>query len=82
MPTGFEPLLDIIHSRATQAWHDRNQRAFDALFGAPFGRYPKAARASVTLRAPEIPPDSGVPFAAYIHIPPTRTPAPTAACPS
>lgn len=67
MPTGFEALIDIIHSRTTHAWHDRNQRAFDALFGAPSGRYRKDARDSVSLRAPEIPPDSGVPFAAYIH---------------
>src|SRR5208337_5510467 len=38
-----------------------------ALFGSPDGRYPKAAEKSVTLRAPDISQDSGVPFAAYIH---------------
>jgi 5-methylcytosine-specific restriction enzyme B len=41
--------------------------AFEALFGSPEGRYPKPAAKSVTLRAPEMSADSGVPFAAYIH---------------
>ena len=48
-------------------WSKRNDEAFKALFGSPEGRYPKAAEKSVTLRAPEMSQDSGVPFAAYIH---------------
>src|SRR5690349_13312783 len=61
------PLLEIVHSSKKDSWSDRNKKAFDSLFGSPEGRYPKPAAKSVTLRAPEINADSGVPFAAYIH---------------
>src|SRR5215469_10643681 len=61
------PLLEIIHSAAQSSWSERNKTAFDALFGSPEGRYPRPAAKSVTLRAPEMSADSGVPFAAYIH---------------
>jgi 5-methylcytosine-specific restriction enzyme B len=61
------PLLDIIHVTASEGWAERNKKAFDALFGSPNGRYPKSAAKTVTVRAPEMNPDSGVPFAAYIH---------------
>jgi 5-methylcytosine-specific restriction protein B len=60
-------LLDIIHADKQESWATRNDAAFKALFGSPDGRYPKAADKTVTLRAPEIKSDSGVPFAAYIH---------------
>lgn len=60
-------LLDIIHTPNLGSWKERNKAAFDALFGGPEGRYPKQALASVTVRAPEMSADSGVPFAAYIH---------------
>jgi 5-methylcytosine-specific restriction protein B len=63
----LEKLVEIIHSGAEQNWADRNKDAFEALFGAPGGRYPERARKSVVLRAPPIPFSSGVPFAAYIH---------------
>src|SRR5215831_13611188 len=61
------PLLEIIHSPMKDSWSERNKAAFEALFGSPEGRYPKPAAKSVTLRAPEMSADSGVPFAAYIH---------------
>jgi 5-methylcytosine-specific restriction protein B len=67
MATNFELLLAIIHSRSSESWSERNKAAFEILFGAPSGRYRKDARDTVTLRAPEIAADSGVPFAAYIH---------------
>lgn len=60
-------LLDIIHCVRQDSWAERNRVAFDGLFGSPEGRYPKAAAKAVTLRAPEISADSGIPFAAYIH---------------
>ena len=61
------PLLEIIHSPTQDAWSERNKAAFEALFGSPEGRYPKQAAKAVTLRAPGMSADSGVPFAAYIH---------------
>lgn len=64
---GIDLLVDIIHSKDQESWADRNGKALQALFGSPEGRYPKAAAESVTLRAPEMSADSGVPFAAYIH---------------
>jgi 5-methylcytosine-specific restriction protein B len=63
----LNPLVELIHSAGSQEWNKRNVEAFNALFGSPDGRYPKAAEKSVVLRAPEISQDSGVPFAAYIH---------------
>ncbi len=64
---GLDPLLDIVHSLTLDSWTERNKAAFTALFGSPDGRYPKQAEKAVTLRAPGISTDSGVPFAAYIH---------------
>src|SRR5579863_8516520 len=61
------PLLEIIHSASQNSWAERNKAAFEALLGSPDGRYPKPAAKAVTLRAPEMSSDSGVPFAAYIH---------------
>jgi 5-methylcytosine-specific restriction enzyme B len=60
-------LFEIIHSSKQDSWSERNRAAFEALFGSPEGRYPKPAAKAVTLRAPEMSADSGVPFAAYIH---------------
>jgi 5-methylcytosine-specific restriction protein B len=60
-------LIDIIHSSTLDSWSDRNKAAFEVLFGTQEGRYPKPAAKAVTLRAPEISPETGVPFAAYIH---------------
>jgi 5-methylcytosine-specific restriction protein B len=61
------PLLDIVHATTQKLWTEVNKSAFEALFGSPDGRYAKAAAKEVTLRAPEMSADSGVPFAAYIH---------------
>src|SRR5947209_20162322 len=61
------PLLDIVHSGTQDSWPERNKAAFEALFGSPDGRYTKPAAKAVTLRAPAMSGDSGVPFAAYIH---------------
>lgn len=60
-------LMDIIHSSSQDDWTERNKAAFDALFGAPDGRYPQTAHDSMTVRAPKMSADFGVPFAAYIH---------------
>jgi len=62
----IELLRDLVHSGNQDSWQDRNKRAFEALFGDA-GRYKLAAKKTVTLRAPELSQDSGVPFAAYIH---------------
>jgi 5-methylcytosine-specific restriction enzyme B len=63
----IESIVDIIHSGTQDAWNERNTTAFQTLFGAPDGRYPKSAESEATLRAPEMKDDIGVPFAAYIH---------------
>ena len=64
---GIAALVDIVHESSSESWTARNKKAFEALFGSPDGRYPKSAAKEVTLRAPEMSADSGVPFAAYIH---------------
>ena len=60
-------LVQIIHSSNRDDWKSRNTQAFDGLFGSPDGRFSAAAKQSVSLRAPAMDPESGVPFAAYIH---------------
>ena len=67
MTDNIQLLLEIVHTESKEPWSDRNRRAFEALFGAPGGRYRANAKDVVTLRAPEFSSDSGVPFAAYIH---------------
>jgi 5-methylcytosine-specific restriction protein B len=52
---------------STGEWPAENQAAFKDLFGSPGGRYPASAEKSVTLRAPQVKGEMGVPFAAYIH---------------
>ena len=61
------PLLELIHEPKPDSWPEVNERAFAALFGSPDGRYAKAAEKTVTLRAPKISAESGVPFSAFIH---------------
>src|SRR5262249_6253958 len=63
----LQPVLEIILETRHDNWHQKNRRALDALFGSPEGRYPAAASKAVTLRAPDMPSEGGVPFAAYIH---------------
>jgi len=61
------PLLEIIEGTTQDSWAARNKDAFNSIFGSPNGRYPSVAAKSVAIRVPEMSPDSGVPFAAYIH---------------
>jgi len=63
----IQSLIEIAHSSKQEAWSERNKAGFEALFGSPSGRYPKQSLKALTLRAPEMSGDSGVPFAAYIH---------------
>jgi 5-methylcytosine-specific restriction protein B len=67
MTGALQPLLAIVRGESKDPWSDRNRRAFEALFGAPGGRYRATAKDMVTLRGPEFSSDTGVPFAAYIH---------------
>ncbi len=60
-------LVEIAHSLKQEAWSERNKAAFDTLLGSSGGRYPRQSLKALTVRAPEISGDSGVPFAAYIH---------------
>lgn len=60
-------LVDVVNSGNQENWSERNKAAFENLFGAPDGRYAKSAKDAVTLRAPEMSAEAGVPFAAYIH---------------
>jgi 5-methylcytosine-specific restriction protein B len=62
----LDALVGIIHDSPAD-WTEVNKAAFETLFGAPDGRYPKAAEKTMMVRAPDISPDTGVPFAAYIH---------------
>jgi 5-methylcytosine-specific restriction enzyme B len=62
----LDALVRIIHNES-EDWTGANKAAFETLFGAPNGRYPKAAEKTMTVRAPSMSPDTGVPFAAYIH---------------
>lgn len=62
----LDALVGIIRGSPAE-WTEANKSAFDTLFGAPGGRYPKAAEKTMTVRAPGMNPESGVPFAAYIH---------------
>jgi 5-methylcytosine-specific restriction protein B len=65
VPSPFDQLIDIIHSKALDSWKKANEKALSVLFGT---RYPKRAGNSVTLRAPDMKGgDAGIPYAAYIH---------------
>lgn len=65
MPSAFDYLVDVIHSRSLESWKERNEVALAGLFGI---RYAKRAEKAVTLRAPDMRgSDTGVPYAAYIH---------------
>lgn len=63
----LDKLVALAHDPPKTGWREASAEAFDALFGTPDGRYPAAAKSSVKLRAPEMAPNSGVPFAAFIH---------------
>ena len=62
----LEQLVEVIHTKDDQNWKDRNEKALKGLFGSPQGRYPLPSEKLIQLRAPEMGPDSGVAFAAYI----------------
>ncbi len=69
----LDPLVQLVHSLQQDEWSKRNDEAFKALFGSPEGRYPKVAEKSVTLRAPAMSQDSGVPFEPiFIHQIPSK----------
>jgi len=63
----LDVLVDIIYSSDRDKWTDQNKTAFDELFGVQQGRYPARAKGELTLRAPGMKQDGGIPFAAYIH---------------
>lgn len=63
----IQALTEIVHSLKQESWSERNKAAFETLFGSPGGRYPKQSLKALTVRAPGMSGDSGVPFAAYIH---------------
>src|SRR6266702_6788451 len=60
-------LLKIVKTSSLVDWTKKNREAFNSLFGSEKGRYMERARESVSLRAPEMRFEVGVPFAAYIH---------------
>jgi 5-methylcytosine-specific restriction protein B len=64
----LEKLVAIVHTQGTDNWPDRNKEAFASLFGAPSGRYPKAAEKVTALRAPGMTSEESISFAAYIHV--------------
>src|SRR5215469_1260740 len=63
----LDALVDLIHAKEHSNWTGANEKAFQALFGGPDGRYPTRAERTMTLRAPEMSSESGVQFAAYFH---------------
>lgn len=64
---GIEVLAGMIHEPGVHEWDARNEKAFEALFGAAGGRYSEKASKAVTLRAPMMSGDGGISYAAYIH---------------
>ncbi len=60
-------LVDIVHSGWQTGWTERNKEALNSLFEGSDRRYPKAAAKTVKPQAPDMDPETGVPFAAYIH---------------
>lgn len=63
----IEKLVEVIQAGFQADWKQRNDEAASALLGAGGGRYPASAEKAFTLRAPGMDPESGVPYAAYIH---------------
>lgn len=63
----MKKLVDLIYSGTTENWTDRCKEAFDEIYGSTSGRYPDRAKKLVTLRAPTMTSDTGVPFASLIH---------------
>ncbi len=63
----MKKLIELIHSQNQDNWKSRCEEAFSELYKGEEPRYPVKADKACTLRAPEISPDSGVPFAALIH---------------
>jgi len=59
--------VELLHYTSPNDWNARATAAFAGLFGAAGGRYPKAAKNEVSVRAPEIDTDGGVRYAAIIH---------------
>jgi 5-methylcytosine-specific restriction protein B len=66
MTDNLQRLLDIINAGSAESWKEDNKGGFEALFGAPAGRYRSNAKDLVTLRAPWFSDDAGIPYAAYI----------------
>jgi 5-methylcytosine-specific restriction protein B len=60
-------LVDLIYSKTTENWTDRCKEAFEEIYGSTSGRYPDRAKKLVTLRAPMMTSDTGIPFASLIH---------------
>lgn len=60
-------LINLIHSQEIENWYERSKSSFNELYGSKSGRYPDRAKSTVTLRAPEIKQDKGVPYASLIH---------------
>jgi 5-methylcytosine-specific restriction protein B len=61
-----ELVAEVVQSPDLKDWKEQNTQAFNSLFGSHAGRYPKDAEKRVTLRAPGMSLETGVPFAAYI----------------
>lgn len=63
----MQKLIELIYSRTTDNWTDRCKEAFEKIYGSNSGRYPDRAKRLVTLRAPMMTSDTGIPFASLIH---------------
>ena len=59
----MQKLIELIYSETTENWTDRCKEAFEEIYGSTSGRYPDRAKKLVTLRAPTMTSDTGVPFA-------------------
>ena len=60
-------LINLIYDQGLENWSERSKSSFNELYGSKSGRYPEKANYAVTLRAPEIKHDKGVPYASLIH---------------
>lgn len=60
----MEKLVQLVHQHSKESWKIGARDAFSDIFG---NRYKKNAENTISLRAPDMRSDDGVPFAALIH---------------
>ena len=62
----MKKIISLIHSGSLENWPERSREAFSEIYGSDSGRYPDRAKQAISLRAPDFPSGSGIPFTALI----------------